>query len=330
MNGDSDRDPSTAGALPAAANDEAMLAQARAWARRLAVGRPTAADAEALRRWCAQSAAHAQTWRRASAEWRQMGQVLQAARQRHPEAPIARTAVPARRLFLGAATATAAGAVALVWPPLGLWPSLPELGADYRTAAGQQLDVELDPHARLFLNTQTSVAVRRSMPMRIRLIAGEAEIRSDGAVPLEVDAGSGRIRLAVGCIEVRHLSSEATRVVCSEGTAQLSHAGQVLVLEAEQSVAYDGNGVSAPVRRHVAGASAWRQGYVVFDDTPLADAVEEINRYRRGRVVLLDGRLAGRRISGRFTIRNIDQALALIRQLYGVPARQLGDVVLLG
>src|SRR5688572_21643242 len=117
-----------------------LLTEARAWARKLAVGSPTTQDAEALKQWCAQSADHAQAWRHASTEWQALGEVMQTYRARNP-VPTARLQQPARRWFLGAAVgsaATAVAAVAVIRPPLGLWPSWSELGADYRTATGEQ------------------------------------------------------------------------------------------------------------------------------------------------------------------------------------------------
>ncbi|WP_233146216.1 FecR domain-containing protein [Pigmentiphaga sp. NML080357] len=315
---------------PGADGADIVLQQARAWARRLAVGRPTAADAEALRRWCAQSATHAQMWRRASAEWREMGEVLQTVRQRIPAAQVARPVSPSRRWFVGAAVATAAGVVGMVNPPLGLWPSWSEMGADYRTAVGEQLSVALNAHIQLLLNTQTSLSVRRADPLRVELIAGEAEIRNDGQAPLEIQAGSGRIQLAAGCVEIRHLDNEETRVLCTEGQAELYHADGILTLEASESASYGTGHTSAAVRNTGAAPSDWRQGYIVFNDTPLVDAVAEINRYRSGRVILMNDRLARQRISGRFAINDTDQAIDLIRQLYAVHVRRVANVVMLG
>jgi transmembrane sensor len=317
------------------AADEALLAEARAWARKLAVGRPTTADAQALRGWCGQSPAHAAAWRRASAEWREMGTVLAAHRAAHPEParPSARASRRnGRRLFLagGGAFATAVGAVALLHPPLGLWPSWAELGADYRTATGEQREVEVGPHIRLALNTQTSVALRggaRQAPS-VELIAGEAAVRTDGAA-LDVLARNGRVHLADGAVEVRCLpEGGAVRVVCTEGRAEVRHASGTATLVAGQQVRYDAQRLHTPVQRDQA-QSDWRQGVVVFRDTPLDEAIAEINRYRPGRVMLMSDALARQRISGRFAIGSMDQALVLIERLYRAQVRQVGDLVLL-
>jgi transmembrane sensor len=97
--------------------------EAVAWVGRLTSGKATTADAEALRRWCDQSAAHAAAFAAASRLWRDLepaGRDLrhrgQAAwsQRRHPTIN--------RRALLGAGlAAAAAGAYCVVRPPLGLW-----------------------------------------------------------------------------------------------------------------------------------------------------------------------------------------------------------------
>ena len=80
--------------------------------------------------------------------------------------------------------------MAVVAPPFGLWPSWRELGADYRTAKGEQRRVVLPGTAVLDLNTRTSVALRAA---GVELISGEAAISLAGASsPFTVAAG-GRV-----------------------------------------------------------------------------------------------------------------------------------------
>ncbi|WZB60942.1 FecR domain-containing protein [Achromobacter xylosoxidans] len=85
--------------------------------------------------------------------------------------------------------------MAVVAPPFGLWPSWRELGADYRTAKGEQRRVVLPGAAVLDLNTRTSIALRAA---GVELISGEAAISLAGASsPFTVSAwrlrhGAGR------------------------------------------------------------------------------------------------------------------------------------------
>jgi transmembrane sensor len=50
----------------------------------------------------------------------------------------------------------------------------------------------------------------------------------------------------------------------------------------------------------------------VFDRARLADVVAELNRYRRGRIVIADGVMAERHVSGFFQTDDLDGALSAI------------------
>ena len=105
-----------------------------------------------------------------------------------------------RRAFMGGALAASVAATAYVGArsPLGLWPSLSELAADYRTEPGEQRRVALSGGPSIELNTRTSIALRASAdggPQRIELFGGEAAIvaRPELHRAVEVVAGGGRV-----------------------------------------------------------------------------------------------------------------------------------------
>jgi transmembrane sensor len=57
---------------------------------------------------------------------------------------------------------------------------------------------------------------------------------------------------------------------------------------------------------------SWRQGYLSFDKTTLADAVAEFNRYNKRKIVIEDPSIAAIRIGGQFRATNADGFLRLI------------------
>ena len=63
---------------------------------------------------------------------------------------------------------------------------------------------------------------------------------------------------------------------------------------------YGAVAVTVPARADMEQAMGWREGVLVFRDMPLSEAVAEINRYRPGRIMVLDDALAARRVSGAF------------------------------
>ena len=98
--------------------------------------------------------------------------------------------------------------------------------------------------------------------------------------------------------------------------------GRVLVLGA--------GGASGPRRVDPDQVTAWRRGVLEFNNVPLAQVVDEINRYRPGRIVLVSDRLAGSLVQARFSLDQLADAALLIRDAYGAQVTSLpGGIVLL-
>ncbi|WP_398494216.1 FecR family protein [Variovorax sp.] len=320
--------------------------EARAWVRRLRSGAATRKDARQLAQWRARGPGHAQAFERAKREWQAIGGVAQAHQRLFPEAAAApgRAAVQAavavdtrRRWLLGAgfASAGAAAIAAVVHPPLALWPSWSELVADYRTGTGQQATVTLAADVELMLNTQTSLAVQPGAAAgggeRIRLIAGEATLRRGPGAPfVELVAGDLRIVPGVGNVAVWR-QDERYRVSCIEGRVEVMHPTRTVALREGEQIWCGATGVSPVAQVDMAQTQAWRRGELVFRATPLSEAVDEINRYRNGRVVLASDSLARHRLSGHFRINALDEAIEQIEVLFGARAtRWPGGIVMLG
>lgn len=321
-----DRDPRAP--FTSADSDAAIGQQAAAWWARLRADDFTQADADALRAWCARSPGHARAWR----ELQQLWQALDPALTRAAAAPqrenvLAFPLRPGRRAFLGGALAAGVAVLALR-PPLGAWPSLQEFAADYRTGTGEQRQVALSQQMSVQMNTQTRINVRA--PEAIELLGGEAEILASGArQPVSVLAGAGRMLAQSARFNVRH-TDDAVCVTCLAGAVEVVWQQRRQTLDAGQQLVYDERGVQAATAAQAGEASAWRTGALSFVGKPLADVVDEINRYRPGRVVLRNAELGRRLVRMRFSIGQTDGALAMIRDLYGAQMTSLpGGIVLL-
>ncbi len=318
--------------------------EALRWARQIATGEMTHADGDALRRWCRADPAHAAAFASAQRRWEQLAAAGRLVLERDPDAARAdarpapapaRRATPVRwqrRAFLGGALgAAAATTAALIHPPLGLWPSARELRADYRTVAGEQRRLALAGDVTVELNTRTSIAVRQQGRVPgIDLIAGETAIdMAEARHPFAVLAGAGRTIATRARFEVRHTTAGVC-VTCLQGLVRVAHPAGMATLSARQQVAYDERALARVVSVDDARMPAWREGYLRFADTPLRDVVDELNRYRSGKLVLMNEQLAARPVTGRFQIRALDKAIAQIQQSFGLSARHLpGGVVLL-
>ena len=65
----------------------------------------------------------------------------------------------------------------------------------------------------------------------------------------------------------------------------------------------------------------------MFDKSTLGDAVDEINRYNRTRLVVEDADAAAIRITGSFEAENVDAFARLLREAFGLNVEQNGDEI---
>ena len=318
--------------------------EAYGWVVRFVSGDAGPAEIEALKQWSARSPAHAEAFDQASKVWK----ALDPARRKllAETAPVVdvdarqRSAVSARsrlgrRAFLGGAmAASVAGAAWLVArPPLGLWPSWSELAADYRTGTGEQRQIALGNSVLVDMNTQTSITLRTSGENAglIELIGGEAMVSAAKiALPFTVIAADARIVASRARFNVRY-DGRSVCVSCLEGEVQVERLMRVLQLPAGRQIISSAQGIDTPVAVDPMIVTAWKDGVVIFEGTPIVDVIAEVNRYRREKIILTNAVLGRERLNARFRIENIGRVVNQIEQVFGARARTLpGGITLLG
>ncbi|MEJ0004654.1 MAG: FecR domain-containing protein [Pararobbsia sp.] len=324
----------------------AIEAQAQAWLVRMRSGTVTPAELQAFKRWCAEDPEHAQivralrdvwtTLRTAAAEF---AEEKPAARAWPPSAARAQVLRPGRRAFVGFAVAAGASWLALR-PPLQLWPALGDFAADYRTGTGEQRRVAISERVVVEMNTQTRLDVLASRSSRdgIRLLAGEAEViaaawpagNASTSSPFLVVAGRGRLQAQTARFNVRRTGDQVC-VTCLSGSVALDHPDGRRTLLAAQQLVYDDSAVHTVSRVNAAAVTAWRRGVLVFDRMPLSKVVDEINRYRPGKVILRNAALADNQVQLQFPLARVDDGIHILCQIYGMHETKLpGNIALIG
>jgi transmembrane sensor len=322
-----------------------VRSEALEWIIRLTSGTGTTADAEALSRWCAQSPGHAAAFAEAARLRRALklaGREFLAEQRAAASAagsnvarfPIERRAIGpktalGRRGFLGGGLAAAAAGVAyvVVQPPFGLWPSLAEFRADYRTATGQQRGLAFADGITVEMNTQTSIKVRAAQG--IELIAGETEINmAQPAEPFTVAASNGQAEARQAKFNMRHDESGVC-VTCIDGAVEVRQRGKSVMLQPKQQVTYGDHGMGDVVSVDPQVVTAWRHGLLILHDEALAQVIQDVNRYRPGRIILANRELEDRRVNGVFHLDRIDSVIDEVRQLGATVTTLPGGVVLL-
>jgi transmembrane sensor len=204
------------------------------------------------------------------------------------------------------------------------------LTADYRTSPGESRSITLADGSTVQLDTASALAVHfDGHERRVELLAGEAyftvtPMQGTETRPFVVEAANGTAK-ALGTQFMVARQRGGAQVTVAEHRVQVAamvpNADRpgMAVLSPSQSVHYDrASGLGAITSVDLDQAAAWRRGRLVFDKVPLADVVAALNRYRRGRIVIADSSLAGRRVSGVFKTGDLTDALASITQELGV------------
>jgi transmembrane sensor len=317
------------------AAEDALLDEALDWVIRLKTGAPTRDDVDALQHWRQQSAAHEEAFKSAVRLYRHAGAAAgQLADIRTAAVPVAGRSSPrplARRAVLAGGMAAAA-AYAVARPPFGLWPSIEEMTADYRTGKGERRSVALGPGSSLELNTQTSVALRPgSNETRVELISGEVAATISSTTPIVLLARDGTITASKASFDVRCFN-QTVSVACLDGSSiMVEHRGNAVKLDPTQQVSYSRAGLEPQIAIDVTQVSAWKTGLLIFRDRPLANVVDEVNRYRPGKIIITSNELRHRLVNGTFQLDRLDNFAGQIEELFGASVTHLpGGIVLIG
>jgi len=307
-----------------------------AWVMRLTSGQATVEDIAALSRWRGESAAHRQAFAEAKLLWETLGPAAKEITVRGEDVCGLRADRHlGRRALIGGAMAASAAAVAYFGsrPPLGLWPSFDELRADYRTRTGEQRQLTLADDVSLLLNTQTSIDVRpvSAGSHGIELVAGEAAITANApaATPFVVLAAGGRTSASIARFDIRR-DGTSVRVTSRDGAVEVGRYHRSVTVPSGHQVTYDGQGLGPVSPAELAVTTAWQNGMLIFRHEKLTHVIAEVNRYRPGRIIVLDEKLGARDVVASFHLDRIDEVVEHVVQAFGAQATFLpGSVVLL-
>ena len=276
------------------------------------------ADPASFERWRAANPAHAVAFARVAAAWSALD-----------ETPSLLAARPlGRRLSRRAALLSFGGLAAAV---VGVGASGKVLAREQaRTQVGERRTVRLTARARVDLNTDSRVFWRTAQDrVTLWLERGEIAVTAGAGEAVYVRGGGIEWRLAPGRYNAR-VEDDRLELTTLDGVAESRkprpirlRRGERLILE--KGVASTGEAPGPALAR----AAAWPQGEIVFEDTPLGEAVAEYNRYLERKLTIADPEVARLRIGGRFTSSDPADFLAALQAVLPVQAQSSGTGVVL-
>jgi transmembrane sensor len=326
------------------------LAEASVWIAKLHGDARGREIDNGLRRWLQEDPENARAFELATDVWEEAENL----RRFVPFRPVARVAP---RSSWPLVTAAAFGMMLVV---VGLM--LFQYTGVIATGVGEQRQVVLEDGTRVFLNTDTRIAVKYDKQTRwVELRRGEAlfNVAKRSAWPFIVVAGDRQVK-ALGTSFVVRREAERVAVTLVEGSVLVSPVLSAInnlappridapgAIEQTPAVPQSTQGGSGeftltPGQRLTfnAGAAtqldtpsvdkttAWRRGQVILDDTPLQAAAAEMNRYNESKLVVQDPETAALPINGLFQAGDSSHFANAVAQQYGLTVIERGNEIVL-
>lgn len=287
-----------------------------------------------FQRWLDANADHAEAFARTSAAWDELNEhaaapemmaLRQAAIADSRAAGLARwrTSRAARRRW---PTAIAASIVLVAVGAAGYDLLLGAAEQTYATAIGQRQSVTLADNSRVDIDADSEISIAFTPTQRIvHVLRGQAYfgVEKDPARPFIVESHDRRV-IATGTeFDVERLEN-GVRVTLVQG--------HVVVRRADATGARDealapgdqltDQAEGPPKLVHLSsilGATAWRQGKLLFDNEPLASAAATMNRYSHLQVTA-DASVADIHVGGAFNAGDTTSFVGAVKAYYPVEA----------
>ncbi|OCP00042.1 MULTISPECIES: FecR family protein [unclassified Ensifer] len=287
--------------------DDSILQAAATWVARLQSDDATEVDRQAFERWVGQHPDHQRAYDELRALWGDLGDVP------IPEGRLGELRAQSRRRvggFVGLCLAAGVAILSLTTPYGDRW------RADYYTGVGEIRRITLEDGTEVDLNTDTALVVHYGQDRRtVQLLRGEAffAVAKNPSRPFVVEDGA----LSAMALGTRYSvgtagADRAAGVQVEEGRVEVEAAGQKAVLGAGEAATIDKQGRISLSKVDVAAGTAWRDGKLVFSRRPLRDVLATLERYRRGRILLIDEAAGALEVSGIFDLHDTDDALRVL------------------
>lgn len=284
---------------------EPLVLEALEWFVRLRDESVSDDERRAFRAWLDADASHAAAWAHAEALWKRFDIVQpEMQRLRRRSSPVSR-----RRVLGGIALLAGASAI------YGF--GRRDLFADYTTDIGERRSVLLPDGSHVELGSYSALSLDFTPKSRkVVLHRGEAffEVAAEAGRVFAVAAGGGRTEALGTRFDVKHVDDLVTVTVSEHAVLVRAAAAAPVRVEQGWQVSYDGTGPGGLSEADLAVTGAWRQDRIVFQDVPLRRVLSELERYRRGRIILTDSRIGETPVTAIFDSRQPGDALQTIAE----------------
>ncbi|WP_444888080.1 FecR family protein [Microbulbifer sp. JMSA008] len=320
---------------PQSQTSDESLDQACAWVARLRSEAMSSAEKHEFEAWLSASEAHRQAFDEVVELWGDLGALAhmpidqlfpESVPSPHTQNGKTQAKKRVQPIHWGLPQWFIGGGLATCGVFLAVWVGLQWLGNSktdqqiYITQLGEIRTISLPDGSEVKLNSNSEFRVSFSRKERqTQLLRGEAffDVARQTARPFTVAAGSASIRVLGTEFNVE-LNPKNTRVSVTEGKVSVSETEKTpgltpdsVTLIKNQKVSVSDQGLTQVQRTSPEEATDWTRGILVFERTPLKEALQELNRYLATPVVAAP-QIEGRLVSGTFAISDPDNTLEAI------------------
>jgi transmembrane sensor len=288
-----------------------------------------AAQAE-LDAWLAASHSHVVAFLRAESAWTRADKLV--ALKPQPGRPLAETIAEA---LPNAMRAVAAAAIIAVVGMAASTYFTADNQKTYSTPVGGRETITLVDGTQIALNTDTTLRMDLSATGRkVWLDKGEAyfHVTHNAARPFRVIAGNRTVTDLGTRFTVRR-DTARFEVAVMEGKVALASGKEqekpIDLLPGDVAVATANNvSVTRKPTRALAESLGWQRGLLIFDNTTLADAAQEFNRYNSEKLIIAKS-AAHLPVVGTFRATDVEAFARVTGQVFGLHAEKRANTIVI-
>jgi transmembrane sensor len=310
--------------------------EAAAWFVSLRDSEATEGDRARFAAWLEADPRNRHAWRELETIWAAMDSLAPPEAGAHPS-PVTISVVATTDQASGWMKWYAAAAIFLLVGFAGFWAvqspgSLGAMFASYTCGPEHGRDVTLPDGSVATLGASSALSVDfDEKARRVVLHRGESyfSVSSDPGRPFVVETANGTVT-AVGTEFVVKRADDLVTVAVASGTvAVAAGSGAPIRLSPGERAQYSAAGLGPVEAVDIANIGSWREGRLTFDSVPLGEVLADLERYRRGRILVTDSDLAALPVTGVFDLRRGDAALETIARTLPVTVTYVTDLLVL-
>lgn len=308
-------------------SEDRLCDTALSWIARLRSSAVTDADRGDFALWLAKDASHQRAMDEMLDMWDDLGSVKAMPISLYKEENAAN-----RGSWLAGSMAIAASFALAFF----LWPASSSLdkALQFQTAMGERSTYTLEDDSVVTLNTNSKIIINYSKHHRsIKLIRGEAffEVAKNLDRPFEVNAGAAKVTALGTAFNILRKADRAD-ITVTEGVVRVTELGKTVsrtptteVLHVNEYLVATNGGLEASGSIDTTSHIAWQSGQLVAKEMTIRDLVEQLQRYRKTRILVSDRDIAAMTISGVFELDQPDSILRALELSLNLQVVELGE-----